>query len=209
MILLVQPPTKWRNYRDISLWRGLCKYFEGFIVLNSLPMNSSGKSTHYKGNLESNCKNLEATGLLTTETKCILETLEPRAFTQTPCGFTKEFWDMFSTWNILVSVCCFWSDRMTVFFLFCFVFFVFCFFFVLEVVGLWDRVSPCSPGCPGTPTVDQADLKLWSLCFCLLSAGITGVSHLMRATDYAPILKCFLMYLLFAFKTTTQMLSYY
>jgi hypothetical protein len=34
----------------------------------------------------------------------------------------------------------------------------------------WDRVSLCSPGCPGTHFVDQAGLEL-------LSAGIKGVRH--------------------------------
>jgi hypothetical protein len=54
--------------------------------------------------------------------------------------------------------------------LFCFVlFFVF-----------WDRVSLCSPGCPGTHFVDQAGLELRtqkSACLCLASAGIKGVHH--------------------------------
>jgi hypothetical protein len=27
----------------------------------------------------------------------------------------------------------------------------------------WDRVSPCSPGCPGTHFVDQAGLELRNL----------------------------------------------
>jgi hypothetical protein len=36
-------------------------------------------------------------------------------------------------------------------FLFCFVLFLFCF---------QDKVSLCSPGCPGTHTVDQAGLEL-------------------------------------------------
>jgi hypothetical protein len=39
-------------------------------------------------------------------------------------------------------------------FLFCFVFCFFCF------VLFPDRVSLCSPGCPGTHFVDQAGLKL-------------------------------------------------
>jgi hypothetical protein len=42
------------------------------------------------------------------------------------------------------------DDQMI--FLFCFVFFVF-----------QDRVSLCSPGCPGTHSVDQAGLELRNL----------------------------------------------
>jgi hypothetical protein len=38
------------------------------------------------------------------------------------------------------------------FLLFLFLFLLFCFF--------WDRVSLCSPGCPGTHSVDQAGLEL-------------------------------------------------
>jgi hypothetical protein len=41
---------------------------------------------------------------------------------------------------------------MWLFVLFCFLFFVF-----------WDRDSLCSPGCPGTHSVDQADLELRNL----------------------------------------------
>jgi hypothetical protein len=43
-----------------------------------------------------------------------------------------------------------------------------------------DRVSLCSPGCPGTHFVDQAGLKLRNLpasASCLPSAGIEGVCH--------------------------------
>jgi hypothetical protein len=35
-----------------------------------------------------------------------------------------------------------------------------------------DRVSLCSPGCPGTHSVDQAGLELRSTCLCLPSAEI-------------------------------------
>jgi hypothetical protein len=42
--------------------------------------------------------------------------------------------------------------------LFCFVFSLFCFVFWFLVFG--DRVSLCSPGCPGTHSVDQAGLEL-------------------------------------------------
>jgi hypothetical protein len=42
----------------------------------------------------------------------------------------------------------------------------------------WDRVSLCSPGCPGTHSVDQAGLKLRSLpVFASQVLGIKGVSH--------------------------------
>jgi hypothetical protein len=37
-----------------------------------------------------------------------------------------------------------------------------------------DRVSLCSPGCPGTHSV-EADLE--STCLCLPSAGIKGVHY--------------------------------
>jgi hypothetical protein len=51
----------------------------------------------------------------------------------------------------------------------CFCFFVFVLFFVLFCFVLFcfvlfqDRVSLCSPGCPGTHSVDQADLELRNL----------------------------------------------
>jgi hypothetical protein len=44
--------------------------------------------------------------------------------------------------------------------LFAFSFLFFCLFVCLFV---WDRVSLCSPGCPGTHFVDQADLELRNL----------------------------------------------
>jgi hypothetical protein len=40
-----------------------------------------------------------------------------------------------------------------------------------------DRVSLCSPGCPGTHYVDQAGLKLRNRLLCFPSAGIKGVRH--------------------------------
>jgi hypothetical protein len=41
-----------------------------------------------------------------------------------------------------------------------------------------DKVSLCSPGCPGTCSVDQAGLKLKrSTCLCLPSAGIKRMHH--------------------------------
>lgn len=36
----------------------------------------------------------------------------------------------------------------------------------------WNRVSPCSPGCPGTCSVCQAGFELRSICPCPLSDGI-------------------------------------
>jgi hypothetical protein len=48
----------------------------------------------------------------------------------------------------------------------------------LFFVFLGDRVSLCSPGCPGTHSVDQAGLELRkSACLCLPSAGIKGMCH--------------------------------
>jgi hypothetical protein len=45
-------------------------------------------------------------------------------------------------------------------------------------VGVQDRVSLCSPDCPGTLSVHQAGLELKkSACLCLPSAGITGMHH--------------------------------
>lgn len=42
---------------------------------------------------------------------------------------------------------------------------------------LWDKVFLCNPGYPGTPSVNQADLKL-RICLSLpLSARIKGVYH--------------------------------
>jgi hypothetical protein len=66
--------------------------------------------------------------------------------------------------SILGSDALFWhagvhADRL----LFFFVILLFCFFcFVLFWFGLFfrDRVSPYSPGCPGTHFVDQAGLEL-------------------------------------------------
>jgi hypothetical protein len=43
-------------------------------------------------------------------------------------------------------------------------------FFVFLFLFFWDRDSLCSPGCPGTHSVDQADL-------CLPSTGIKGARH--------------------------------
>jgi hypothetical protein len=44
--------------------------------------------------------------------------------------------------------------------------------------GFQDRVSLCSPGCPGSHSVGQAGLELKrSTCLCLPSAGNKGVRH--------------------------------
>jgi hypothetical protein len=42
-------------------------------------------------------------------------------------------------------------------------FYLFIYFIVCLFVFSHDRVSLCSPGCPGTHSVDQADLKLRNL----------------------------------------------
>jgi hypothetical protein len=47
-------------------------------------------------------------------------------------------------------------------------FFCFCLFY-------WNRVSLCSPGCPGTHSVDQAGLELRPAWLCLLTAESKGV----------------------------------
>jgi hypothetical protein len=54
----------------------------------------------------------------------------------------------------------------------------------IEVVCLFvfgDRVSLCSPDCPGTHFVDQAGLELRNPpALCLPNAGIKGVRHHAR-----------------------------
>jgi hypothetical protein len=51
-------------------------------------------------------------------------------------------------------------------------------FVCLFVLFFRDRVSLCSPGCPGTHSVDQAGLEhKKSACFCLPSVGIKGRHH--------------------------------
>ena len=54
--------------------------------------------------------------------------------------------------------------------------FIFCFF----ETEFQDKVSLCKQpwlSCLGTRFVDQAGLELRFACFCLLSAGIKGMSH--------------------------------
>jgi hypothetical protein len=64
------------------------------------------------------------------------------------------------------SVCSGGGHLVTESFLFFFFFLFFCFFvlffcfFVFLFLFFRDRVSLCSPGCPGTHSVDQAGLKL-------------------------------------------------
>jgi hypothetical protein len=53
---------------------------------------------------------------------------------------------------VCVCVCVFWG--------FCFLFVCLLFYFGLV---FRDRVSLCSPGCPGTHSVDQASLELRNL----------------------------------------------
>ena len=48
----------------------------------------------------------------------------------------------------------FWSSIKAPSWVFLFCFIVYCFLF------FWDRVSLCSPGCPGTHSVDQPGLEL-------------------------------------------------
>jgi hypothetical protein len=52
--------------------------------------------------------------------------------------------------------------------------------FFLASVFLWDRVSLCSPGCPGTHFVAHAGLELRYLPLCFPSAGTKGVRHHAR-----------------------------
>jgi hypothetical protein len=54
------------------------------------------------------------------------------------------------------------SSFLLVLFFGLFVWFIFLFCFVLVLV-FQDRVSLCSPGCPGTHSVDQAGLELRNL----------------------------------------------
>jgi hypothetical protein len=72
-------------------------------------------------------------------------------------------------------------------------FFVFCCFVFLV---FRDRVSLCSPGCPGTHSVDKAGLELKKFtCLCLPSAGIIGVRHHAQPGSlflFLDFLKCIL-----------------
>jgi hypothetical protein len=62
--------------------------------------------------------------------------------------------------------------------LFVFLFVLFCF--------VWDRVSLCSPGCPGTSSVDQSGLELRNL-----TAFASQMLGLKMCTNTAQLLKCF------------------
>jgi hypothetical protein len=51
----------------------------------------------------------------------------------------------------------------------------------LKTFSSLDRVSLCTPDCPGTHSVDQAGLRTQkSACLCLPSAGIKGMHHRAR-----------------------------
>jgi hypothetical protein len=50
-----------------------------------------------------------------------------------------------------------------------------------------DRVSLCSPGCPGTHFVDQAGLKLRSTYLYFPSAGIKGTRHCPDGFRYSNL----------------------
>jgi hypothetical protein len=54
------------------------------------------------------------------------------------------------------------------------------FYFILFYFIFQDRVSLCSPGCPGTDFVDQAGLELRNLPASASCAGIKGVRHHAR-----------------------------
>ena len=58
-------------------------------------------------------------------------------------------------------------------------FFLFVCLFVCLLL-FWDRVTLCSPWCPGTHSVDQAGLKLEIRLSLLPSAGIKGMRHHAR-----------------------------
>ena len=68
--------------------------------------------------------------------------------------------------------------------------------FVLFVCFSLDRVSFCTPGCPGTHSVDQAVLELRNLpASASQSAGIAGVHHHRLVME--AILKSRVPFLLF------------
>ena len=72
---------------------------------------------------------------------------------------------------------------------FCFVLFcLFCFVLVFWIWIFRDRISLCSPGCPGTHSLDQAGLELRNLPASVSqSAGITGMCHHCPApNDFNP-----------------------
>jgi hypothetical protein len=62
----------------------------------------------------------------------------------------------------------------------------------------WDRVSPCSPGCPGTHFVDQASLELRDLpasasqVLGLQACATTGrhPQHLLSAQEWEQLVLC-------------------
>jgi hypothetical protein len=57
--------------------------------------------------------------------------------------------------------------------------FLFSFFSLSLFLFFRDRVSLCSPGCPGTHSVDQAGLELRSASLCLPSAPLLPGSYVL------------------------------
>jgi hypothetical protein len=80
-----------------------------------------------------------------------------------------------------------------VWFGFCFILFCFVFWF------FQDRVSLCSPGCPGTHFVDQAGLKFRNLPACLPSAGIKDVVSTIWLCWLFCLFDCFCFFVLLDF----------
>ena len=74
------------------------------------------------------------------------------------------------------------------------------FFFVCLVLVFQDRVSLCSPGCPGTCFVDQASLELpqRSICVCLPSAGVKDVCT-TAGSAFLSFLSFFLSFFFFKY----------
>ena len=66
------------------------------------------------------------------------------------------------------------------------VFYLFGFFFFFFFLVFGDRVSLCSPGCPGTHSVDQAGLELRNL-----PASASQVLGLKVCTTTAWLFVCF------------------
>jgi hypothetical protein len=78
---------------------------------------------------------------------------------------------------------------LRVFCLFGFGFWFFCFVLFWLVGFFWDKVFQCSPGCPGTHSVDQAGLKFRNLPASASQVlGIKGVCH------HCPASGCFKMH---------------
>ena len=67
-----------------------------------------------------------------------------------------------------------WTLRFLMVFGVYFFIFLFIFLFFYSLFLFWGKVSLCSPGCPGTCSIDQAGLELRNPPAC---AGIKGVQH--------------------------------